>query len=271
MYMSRIHDAFDRGKALICYITGGDPSIEVNEKLILCMVEAGADIIEIGIPFSDPIAEGPVIQKANVRALTAGATLDRMLALAERLRQKTDVPLVFLTYLNPIFKYGYEAFFTRCEQIGVDGIIIPDLPFEEQSEIHSFTVKHGVDMISLVSPTSEKRIDAIAQNARGFVYIVSSLGVTGVRENIAKDFASMAERIKRIKEIPTAVGFGVSTPAQAKEIAKVADGVIVGSAIVRLIELYGEDADNHVFEYIKKMKCAISIANQPCSVGTYHG
>ena len=252
--MSRIGNAFTQNKAFIGFVTGGDPSIEKSENYIMRMIEAGADLIEIGIPFSDPIAEGPVIRRANARALVAGATTDKLFTLVMHLRHKTNVPIVFLTYLNPVFRYGYDAYFKKCQKTGVDGIIIPDLPFEEQDEVCDFTSKYGVEIISLVSPTSENRIEAIARSAKGFVYIVSSMGVTGVRDKITTDLASMVTRIKRIKDIPAAVGFGISTSTQAADIAKVADGVIVGSAIVNLIEQYGEYAENQIFEYVKGMK-----------------
>ncbi|QNU66228.1 tryptophan synthase subunit alpha [Ruminiclostridium herbifermentans] len=255
--MSRINNAFVKDKAFIGFVTGGDPSIRKSEDFIMRMIEAGADLIEIGIPFSDPIAEGLVIQRANTRALAAGTTMDKLFALVMRLRRKTDVPLVFLTYINPVFRYGYDAFFNECQRTGIDGVIIPDLPFEEQAEVCEVAYKHGVDIISLIAPTSEERIDSIAKSARGFIYIVSSMGVTGVREKITTDLAAMVKRIKRVKNIPTAVGFGISTPTQAEEIAQLADGVIVGSAIVKLIELYGENADDKIFEYVKEMKEAI--------------
>lgn len=253
----RVEDAFDHGKAFIGFVTGGDPTIEKSEEFILKMVEAGCDLIEIGIPFSDPIAEGPVIQEANLRALSAGTTTDKLFGLAARVREKTDVPLVFLTYLNPVFRYGYDAFCAKCEEAGVNGIIIPDMPYEEKGELVPFAQAHHVDIISLIAPTSEQRIKEIASEASGFVYVVSSMGVTGVRSEIKTDLGAILSAVKASAKVPAAVGFGVNTPRQAAEIAGVADGVIVGSAIVKLIAQYGEDAGQYVYDYVKEMKDAI--------------
>jgi tryptophan synthase alpha chain len=238
-------------------VTGGDPTIEKSEEFILEMVRAGADLVEIGIPFSDPIAEGPVIQEANIRALAAGSTTDKIFGLAERVRQKTAVPLVFLTYLNPVFHYGYDRFFQRCQKAGVDGIIIPDLPFEEQGEVRDVASLHGVDLISLIAPTSQERIREIARTATGFLYLVSSMGVTGVRGEIQTDLGAIIVAVREQTKIPAAVGFGIHTPAQAAEIAKIADGVIVGSAIVKIAAEYGEQAGPHIYRYVKEMKAAI--------------
>lgn len=255
--MSKIADAFKNGKAFIGFVTGGDPTLEMSAELILKMVEAGADLVEIGIPFSDPIAEGPVIQAANIRALSAGADTAGIFRLVETVRQRTAVPLVFLTYLNPVFKYGYEAFFAKCEKTGVDGIIIPDLPYEEKGELADIAAAHDVDLISLIAPTSENRIRRIAAEARGFLYIVSSMGVTGMRSEIKTDLASILETVKSVSRIPVAVGFGINTPAQARTIAKLADGVIVGSAIVKIVEQYGENAAGPLYDYVKEMKAAL--------------
>lgn len=252
-----IKNAFDHGKAFIGFVTGGDPTMEKSEEIILKMVEAGCDLIEIGIPFSDPIAEGPVIQEANLRALAAGATTDKMFELAANVRKKSDVPLVFLTYLNPVFRYGYDEFCAKCEEVGVNGIIIPDMPYEEKAELLPYAKEHGVDVISLIAPTSEQRIKTIASEATGFIYVVSSMGVTGVRSEIKTDLVSIVEAVKSASDVPAAVGFGVSTPEQAAKIAQIADGVIVGSAIVKIIEKYGQDAGTHVYEYVKSMKDAI--------------
>ncbi|MDR1093713.1 MAG: tryptophan synthase subunit alpha [Clostridiales bacterium] len=257
MKTNRIQNAFKNGKAFIAFLTGGDPTIEKSEGYILEMARAGADLIEIGIPFSDPIAEGPVIQKANIRALSAGATVEKIFGLAGRVRAKAAVPLVFLTYLNPVFRYGYGNFFRRCADTGVDGVIIPDLPFEEQGEARAASAKNGVDLISLVAPTSQERIRAIARSASGFVYIVSSMGVTGVRSAFETDIAALVRAVKAETRVPAAVGFGVSTPAQAAEIARHADGVIVGSALVRLVEQYGANAAPALREYVASMKAAL--------------
>lgn len=255
--MSKIHNAFQNGKAFIAFLTAGDPSLDKTEEFILEMERAGADLIEIGIPFSDPIAEGPVIQEANLRALAAGTTLQKVFDMIASLRQKTQIPLAFLTYLNPVFNYGYEAFFAKCEALGVDGIIVPDLPYEEKGEISDIAARHGVDVISLIAPTSAERIQMIAKESSGFVYVVSSLGVTGVRSEIKTDLASILRVVKESTDTPAAVGFGINTPEQAKQIAKIADGVIVGSAIVKLIGQYGENAQEPVAAYVKSMKDAI--------------
>lgn len=255
--MSNIYKAFENGKAFIGFVTGGDPCLEKSEEFILQMVRAGADLIEIGIPFSDPVAEGVVIQQANIRALAAGATIHKLFDLVASLRRKTDIPLVFLTYLNPVFNYGYEAFFSKCKATGVDGVIIPDLPFEEKEEVRTFAAAYDVDIISLIAPTSHERIEKIARESAGFLYIVSSMGVTGTRSEITTDLASIIQAAKKASHTPVAVGFGINTPQQAREIASIADGVIVGSAVVKIIEQYGDDAASPIYEYVKKMKEAV--------------
>jgi tryptophan synthase alpha chain len=255
--MSRIGNAFKNGKAFIGFLTGGDPSLEKSEEFIFEMERAGADLIEIGIPFSDPIAEGEVIQAANIRALSAGATAHGIFELARRVRQKSEIPLVFLTYLNPVYHYGYGKFFAKCADVGIDGIIIPDLPFEEQGELKADAERCGIDVISLIAPTSSERIERIAKESKGFLYIVSSMGVTGVRSEINTDVGAIINAAKKASNTPNAVGFGISTPEQAAKFAKIADGVIVGSAIVKIIEKYGEDAGKHVYDYVKGIKGAI--------------
>jgi tryptophan synthase alpha chain len=256
--MSNIAKAFQNGKAFIGFVTGGDPSIEKTKEFVLEMVRAGADLVEIGIPFSDPIAEGPVIQEANIRALAAGATVEKLFGLVEDLRKVTAVPLVFLTYVNPVFRYGYDAFFKRCAGAGLDGIIIPDLPFEEQPPVREAALKYGVDLISLIAPTSEARIKKIAANASGFIYLVSSMGVTGVRGAITTDLASIVAAVRQAAAVPAAVGFGIHTPEQAALMARIADGVIVGSAIVKIVAEHGEAAGPHIYRYVKEMKEAVS-------------
>jgi tryptophan synthase alpha chain len=256
--MNRIENAFKNGKAFIAFLTGGDPNLEKSEEFILEAERAGADLIEIGIPFSDPIAEGEVIQAANIRALNAGTTVHGIFELVCRVRQKSEIPLVFLTYLNPVYHYGYGKFFVKCKETGVDGIIIPDLPFEEQGELKDEAEKHGIDLISLIAPTSSERIEKIVKESRGFLYIVSSMGVTGVRSEISTDISAIVNMAKIVCETPCAVGFGINTPEQAAKFAKIADGVIVGSAIVRIIEKHGKDANKHIYEYVKQMKEAIS-------------
>jgi tryptophan synthase alpha chain len=255
--MSNIAKAFQNGKAFIGFVTGGDPSIEKTKEFAREMIRAGADLVEIGIPFSDPIAEGPVIQEANIRALGNGATVEKLFTLVQDLRKETQVPLVFLTYLNPVFHYGYDAFFKKASLCGLDGIIIPDLPFEEQSEAREAASQYGVDIISLIAPTSEERVKEIAQNASGYIYLVSSMGVTGVRSEITTDLASIIASIRRVTNIPVAIGFGIHTPEQAARMAQMADGVIVGSAIVKIIAEHGEVAGPRIFSYVKEMKGAI--------------
>ena len=255
--MSNIAKAFQNGKAFIGFVTGGDPGIEKTKEFVLEMLAAGADLVEIGIPFSDPIAEGPVIQEANIRALSAGTTVKKLFTLVEDLRKHTAAPLVFLTYLNPVFHYGYDAFFKRCGAVGLDGIIIPDLPFEEQADVREAASKYGVDLISLIAPTSEARIKDIAKTASGFIYLVSSMGVTGVRGDITTDIASITASIRSVTKLPVAVGFGIHTPEQAARMAHNADGVIVGSAIVRIIAEHGAEAGPHIHKYVREMKEAI--------------
>ena len=255
--MSRIGSAFKEEKALIGFVTAGDPNIEKSEEFILAMINAGVNLVEIGIPFSDPVAEGPVIQAANIRALSAGTTIAKVFGLVERLSVRTAVPLVFLTYLNPVFHYGYESFFKRCQEAGVDGIIIPDLPFEEQDEVRSVAQAYGVDLISLIAPTSAQRIRTIAGAATGFLYIVSSLGVTGIRSAIETDLGAIISAARETAKVPIAVGFGINTPEQAAEIRRIADGVIVGSGIVSIIAERQEHAAPHIAEYIKQLKAGV--------------
>ena len=254
--MSKIANAFKNGKAFIGFLTAGDPSIEKTVEFILAMDEAGCDLIEIGIPFSDPMAEGVVIQDANVRALKHNTTTDDVFDIVKAVRAKSDVPLVFLTYINPVFFYGYEKFFKKCNELGVDGIISPDLPYEEKGEIVDIARKNEVDVISLIAPTSKERIQKIASDASGFIYVVSSLGVTGMRSEIKTDLKSILEDIRDVTDLPLAVGFGINTPEQARNIGEIADGVIVGSAIVKIIEEYGEDATSVLKEYVSSMKKA---------------
>lgn len=255
--MSKISKAFDHGKAFIPFITCGDPDLETTKEIVLKMVEAGADLIELGIPFSDPTAEGPVIMDADLRALNAGATTEKVFKLAEELREAVTIPMVFMTYANVLFSYGSEEFIKRTADIGIDGIIIPDIPFEEKDEFDEYCRKYDVDFISMIAPTSENRIAKIAGEATGFLYCVSSLGVTGTRSNITTDIGAMVKVAKAANDIPCAVGFGISTPEQAKKMAAQADGVIVGSAIVKLCAKYGKDAPSYIYDYVKEMKDAI--------------
>ena len=252
--MSRISKAFEKEKAFIAFVTGGDPDIETSYELIKAMAANGADIIEIGIPFSDPIAEGPVIQEASLRALNAGTTTDSLFEMVEKLRKEIDIPLLFMTYMNPIYVYGTERFMTRCAEVGIDGVIVPDVPFEEKAELAGQCKSHGIDLISMIAPTSQERIETIAKEAEGFIYCVSSLGVTGVRSEIKTDIGAMVQHVKAVTDVPVAVGFGIATPEQAEKMAGLSDGAIVGSAIVKLVAKYGKDAVSYVAEYVKSMK-----------------
>ena len=255
--MSKIKNAFENGKAFIPFITFGDPDIETTLKIVRAMADSGADLIELGIPFSDPTAEGPVIQGANLRALSGGITTDQIFDAVRQLRRDVAIPMVFMTYANVVFSYGAERFIKTCRDIGIDGLILPDLPFEEKEEFEDICAANDVDLISMIAPTSEARIAMIAKEARGFLYIVSSLGVTGVRKEITTDISSIVKLVKENTDVPCAIGFGISTPEQAAKMAECADGVIVGSAIVKLAAEHGRDAAGPIGEYVKKMKDAI--------------
>lgn len=255
--MNKVSDAFKNGKAFIGFVTAGDPDLETSREIMVKMAQAGCDLIEIGIPFSDPIAEGPIIQEANLRSLSGGTTTDKVFSLASEVSAEVDIPLVFMTYLNVLFKYGYDKFLNNAKKSGVSGVIIPDLPFEEKAELQSVAQKYDIDVISLIAPTSEQRIQMIAKEAQGFVYEVSSLGVTGVRSEIKTDLESITRAVKSATDIPVAIGFGISTPEQAKKYSAVADGVIVGSAIVKIIAQHGKNAPEEVYKYVSLMKKAI--------------
>lgn len=255
--MSKIREAFKNGKAFIPFLTAGDPSLDKTAEFIQELERAGADLIEIGIPFSDPIAEGPVIQEADLRALAGAATTDKVFDMVRDVRDKVKIPLVFMTYLNPVFHYGYEKFFARCRECGLDGIIIPDLPFEEREELLETANRNGIEVISLIAPTSKERIRMIAREAQGFIYLVSSMGVTGMRNEICTDLEGMIREIRAVTDTPVAVGFGIHTPEQARDIAAMADGVIVGSAIVRMIGQYKGHAGKDIYAYTGMMKAAM--------------
>jgi len=255
--MSRIKNAFTDGKAFIAFITGGDPDLDTTERLIYAMDKAGADLIEIGIPFSDPVAEGPVIQAASERAIAGGCTTDKLFDLVAKVRKTCEKPIVFMTYINPVFTYGKDKFMAKCAECGIDGIIIPDITYEEKDELSAECKTHGIDFISLIAPTSHERITMIAKEAEGFVYCVSSMGVTGIRNEINTDISSMVQLVKQVNDIPCAVGFGISTPEQAEKMAGVSDGAIVGSAIVKLVARYGKNSIEKVSDYVKSMKEAV--------------
>ena len=255
--MSNIRKAFENGKAFIAFITCGDPDLETTDKVVRAAAENGADLIELGIPFSDPTADGPVIQGANLRALTGGITTDKIFAFVKELRRDVKVPMVFMTYANVVFSYGAEKFISTCRDIEIDGLILPDLPFEEKEEFQPLCRQYDINLISLIAPTSKNRIAMIAKEAEGFVYIVSSLGVTGTRSEIKTDLASIINVVRENTDVPCAIGFGISTPEQAKKMADISDGAIVGSAIIKLLEKHGKDAPKYVGEYVKSMKNAI--------------
>ena len=252
----KITEAFAKGKAFIPFVTCGDPSLDVTEKIVYAMEEAGADLIELGIPFSDPTAEGPVIQGANLRALSGGVTTDKVFDMVEKIRKNSSIPMVFMTYANVIFSYGADRFLKTAAEIGMNGIIVPDVPFEEKQEFEPLCQKYGLDQISMIAPTSHDRIRAIAEQANGFLYCVSSLGVTGTRTAITTDIGAMVKLVKEVKDIPCAVGFGISTPEQAESMCRQADGAIVGSAIVKLIAQYGRESVQPVADYVRTMKTA---------------
>lgn len=256
--MNKISQAFENKKAFIAFITGGDPDLETTKKLILEMQKSGADLIEVGIPFSDPIAEGEVIQEADLRALKGGCTTDKLFDAIKEIKEDVTIPLVFMTYINAIYKYGKEKFMDRCVECGVCGIIVPDCPYEEKQELQPECTAAGVEFISMIAPTSHDRIKKIASEAEGFIYCVSSLGVTGVRKNITTDLGSMTALVREVTDVPCAIGFGVSTPQQAADVVKYSDGAIVGSAIVKIVAKYGKDCVPYVGEYVKSMKDAVS-------------
>ena len=261
--MNRIQDAFLHKKAFVAYLMAGDPNLEISAEYILTAQDAGADMIEIGIPFSDPIAEGEVIQAASIRALAAGTRLDGVFAMVASIKDKMHIPMVFMTYLNPVFVYGYERFFSNCANIGICGIIIPDMPFEEQAEANAVSNKYGIEVVTLVAPTSAQRIKKIASHAEGFLYLVSSMGVTGVRSEITTDLSSIVSEIRKSTAIPIAIGFGISTPEQSVYYSTVSDGIIVGSAIVNIIARHGKNAHQSLHEYIHAMKSAMSSYRSP--------
>lgn len=255
--MINIADAFAKGKAFIPFVTCGDPDLETTAAIVRSMAKNGADLIELGIPFSDPTAEGPVIQGANIRALSGGVTTDKIFDLVRDLRKDVTVPMVFMTYANVVYSYGAEKFISTCKEIGIQGLILPDIPFEEKEEFLDLCHEYGVALISLVAPTSANRIAMIAKEAEGFLYIVSSLGVTGTRTEIKTDLNAIVKVVRENTDTPCAIGFGISTPEQCGKMGAIADGAIVGSAIVKLVEQYGREAAGPVGEYVRSMKDAL--------------
>lgn len=255
--MSRIEEAFQKHKAFIAFITVGDPDLETTERVVHAAVENGADLIELGIPFSDPTAEGPVIMEADEVALKAGTTTDKVFELTKKLRETITVPMVYMTYANVVFSYGCEKFAQKAADAGIDGLILPDVPYEEKEEFTEVFDRYGLELISMIAPTSEDRIAMIAKEAKGFIYMVSSLGVTGTRSEITTDIAAMTDLVKKNSEVPCAVGFGISTQEQAARMAELSDGAIVGSAIIKIIAKYGKEAAGPVGEYVKEVADAV--------------
>ncbi|WP_130837404.1 tryptophan synthase subunit alpha [Lachnoclostridium sp. Marseille-P6806] len=255
--MSNIRKAFENGKAFIAFIPCGDPELDTTAAAVRAAAANGADLIELGIPFSDPTAEGPVMQGASFRALRGGITTDKIFAFVKELRRDVTIPMVFMTYSNVVFSYSADRFFSACRDLGADGVILPDLPFEEKEEFLPFCHKYGIELVSLIAPAPESRIAAIAKEAEGFLYIVSGPGAAGAKNEIKTDLASIVSVIRKNTDVPCAVGFGISTPEQAKEMADIADGIIANSAIAKLLETCGADAPGHIGRYVKSMKAAM--------------
>ncbi|MCL2760752.1 MAG: tryptophan synthase subunit alpha [Desulfuromonadales bacterium] len=251
--------AKEKDKALITFITAGDPDLKTTEQIVPLIAEAGADIIELGVPFSDPMADGAAIQKSSQRALASGTTLTKLLASVKNIRKHSDVPILLMGYYNPIYHYGLERFCKDAAKSGVDGVLIVDLPPEEADEFINFTQKSNIDLIFLLTPTSDKeRIRKVTKIARGFIYYVSVTGITGARTSVADRIEQMIANIRKETKLPIAVGFGISTPEQAKAVSKIADGVVVGSALVKLFEQYsGNKLSTELTKAIKALKSGI--------------
>ncbi len=257
--MINFKNLFNGKKGFIPFVTAGDPNINKTEELIYELIKAGSTLIEIGIPFSDPTAEGKTIEAADARSLAAGTTTDKIFDMLKNVRKNyPDFPLVFMTYCNPVHTYGYEKFFAACKEVNICGIIIPDLPFEEKSEVKDIASKYDVATISLIAPTSRQRIAMIAKEAEGFVYLVSSLGVTGVRDTITTDINSLVTEIKKYTDIPVCVGFGINNAEKAKKMTEVADGAIIGSAIVNIVAAYKENSSKPVYDFAKEIVDALN-------------
>lgn len=262
--MSRIEDKFKElkaqgKKALITFVTAGDPNLDTTVEIVERMILEGADIIELGIPYSDPIAEGPVIEAANKRAMKNSIRVKDVMETVKKIRQRVNEPILYLLYYNCILQYGPDRFFKDCEEAGVDGLIVPDLPFEEREELQGTTDKYPVDLITMVAPTSGERIEKLAKNARGFLYCVSSLGVTGIRSGFNTNFAELFSDIDKYSDIPKAIGFGISTPEHIRELKGYCDGLIVGSAVVRKIEESSGEKETveKVGEFVQNLRKAL--------------
>ena len=259
--MNSFKDVFSK-KAFIAFITAGDPDLDSTICFVDKMIEAGVSLIELGIPFSDPIAEGDVISEADIRALKSKTTTDKIFDAVKIIRQKhKDFPLVFMTYANPVYSYGYDKFFEKCQELNMLGAIIPDLPYEEHDEAEVIAKKYNQVVISMIAPTSEDRIKKIAEGSNGFIYLVSSLGVTGMRDTFSSNLEDIVKKIREYTKTPVAIGFGIKNEEQADNMSRIADGVIVGSAIVSIIGKYGREASSYIYEYAKKMVEACNKAN----------
>lgn len=256
----KLANAFAHGKAFIPFVTCGDPDLETTRNVVRQAAAAGARVIELGIPFSDPTAEGPVIQGANLRALSGGVNTDKIFALAAELSAELDVALVFMTYGNVVYHYGIQRFAEESAKAGIAGVILPDVPLEERDEFAPAFAQHGIDLISMIAPTSDARIAQIASQAEGFIYLVSSLGVTGTRTNITTDLDSIVAQIRSVTSTPIAIGFGISDAEAAGKMAAKADGAIVGSAIVKIIAREGRKAAEPVGAFVKKCVEAVNQA-----------
>ena len=252
-----IERAFDHGKAFVAFVTCGDPDLYTTKKIILALERAGCDLIELGIPFSDPTAEGPVIQEANERALSNGCTTDDVFEMIKEVRKETSIPMVFMTYANVVFHYGTDKFCQKMIDANMSGMILPDVPYEEKDEFETVCHQYGLDFIRMIAPTSHDRIKMIANDAQGFLYCVSSLGVTGTRSKITTNVNEMVDIVRSVSDIPCGIGFGISTPEQAKKMTEKADAAIVGSAIIKIIAKYGKEAPDHVEAYVRSMVEAI--------------
>lgn len=259
--MSKISESFKKRKTLITYITAGDPSLKKTEELIFQFEKVGADIIELGIPFSDPLADGPVIQASHARALKNNTKLSDVFKLIKNVRKKIQIPIVFMLAFNLVEQYGYEKFYSDCEKFSVNGVLIPDAPPEELTNFKSLLSNNqflsGVDQIFMIAPTTtEKRIKKIADASSGFIYLVSILGITGKRKNLSSNISKLVSKIKKYTDKPIAIGFGISTPAQAKKAVKYTDGIIVGSAIVDLI---GQKKDNEAIKLVSQLRRSLDV------------
>lgn len=255
--MNNIENVFKKGKAIIPFIVAGHPSLELTEKLIYALARSGADMIELGMPFSDPVADGPVIQRVYSKVLESGITTDDIFDMLQRTREKIEIPLIIMSYLNPIFVYGVDKFINRCVECGVKGLIIPDIPYEEREELEPFCIENGIDVISLVTPTSKERIALIVKNAKSFIYCVSSPGVTDIPNEFHREINEMITLVRKFNTLPCVADLGISTPEQAKDISQFADGIIIGSAIVSLVADKGDQCIPAVEAHITSIKDAL--------------